>query len=372
MTGYLSRTAQVGLLAALAILILVGCQPAEPVSDVDSGAKKIVEFEGGDVKLEEFQEQISSSTGAQGEQPEISQGSPEYQQAISQLLPQVVAIEVAKAYAQENDITVSAEDVDREIDAIKEQVGQQARASGEDLTNEEAYNQALEQAGFTEDQLREDVRDNLPIQKVQEDVTGDAGPSEEEVRSFYEQNQDQFTEPAERCASHILFSPDQQDLANDVKQQLEDGGNFEESAREYSQDPGSAEQGGDLGCQPETNPQTGQPTYAPPFNDALFADDAEQGDILGPVETEFGYHLIRVDEIRQERAVPFEEAAPQIEEQLSQQEQGEAFQRWIDEQLEKRDVKYLPGYDPSEVQPIAPDGGADGAGGAGEGQQAQP
>ena len=290
------------------------------------------------------------------------------------MLPQVVAIEVAKAYASENDITVSTEDVDREIGVIKEQVGQQARSSGEDISNEEAYNQALEQAGFTEDQLREDVRETLPLQKVQEDVTGDVGPSEEETRSFYDQNKDQFTEPEQRCASHILFSPDQQDLANDVKQQLEDGGNFEELAKEYSQDPGTAEQGGDLGCQPETDPQTGQPTYQPPFNDALFADDAEQGDILGPVETEFGYHLIRVDEIRPERAVPFEEAAPQIQEQLSQQEQGEAFQRWIDEQLEERDVKYLPGYDPSEVQPIAPDGGGagGGAGGAGEGQQPQP
>ena len=367
MTDYLPRVMRVVLLAAFATFVLVGCQPAEPVANVDSGAKKIVEFKGGDVKLEEFQEQISASAGAQGGQAEISQGSPEYQQAVSQLLPQVVAIEVAKAYANENDITVSTEDVDREIEVIQEQVGQQARSSGEDISNEEAYNQALEQAGFTEDQLREDVRETLPLQKVQEDVTGDAGPSEEEIRSFYDQNKDQFTEPEQRCASHILFSPDQQDLANDVKQQLEDGGNFEELAKEYSQDPGSAEQGGDLGCQTETDPQTGQPVYAPPFNDALFADDAEQGDTLGPVETEFGYHLIRVNEIRPERAVPFEEAAPQIQEQLSQQEQGEAFQRWIDGQLEERNVKYLPGYDPSEVQPIAPDGG-----GAGEAQQPQP
>ncbi len=72
---------------------------------------------------------------------------------------------------------------------------------------------------------------------------------DEEIQKYYEQNKEaQFTTPEQRCVRHILFNKDQKEKAEDVKQQLENGGDFAELAKEYSQDPGSAEKGGDLGC----------------------------------------------------------------------------------------------------------------------------
>ena len=257
-------------------------------------------------------------------------------------MPQLVGIEIAKTYAQEQGITVSDAEVDQELDTIKQQVGDQARSSGQDVSNQEAFEQALQQNNISEDELRQDIRENLPVQEVQQRVAGDAEPSQEEIQQFYDENKAaQFTQPAQRCTRHILFNKDQQQKAEDVKAQLEDGGDFAELARENSQDPGSAEQGGDLGC-------LGKGETVPPFEEAAFA--AEQGEIVGPVETEFGYHLIEVTEIREEQTQPLSEVESQITDQLAATQEQEEFAAWIDEQIKQRNVEYLPGYKPPSPQ----------------------
>lgn len=338
-----------------------------------SGAETLAEFDGGEVTRAQFEEQAQSvvqqSAAQQGGEAEIPpEDSAEYEQLVAQIMPGLVATEISAAYAEENDISVTEEDVDEEVQRLKEQIGQQARDSGEDASDEEAFQQALEQAGFTEEELRSDIREQLPLQKVQEEVASDAEPSDAEVQQFYDENEDSFAEPETRCARHILFTPDQEQQAEEVRQEIEDGGDFAELAEENSQDPGTAEEGGDLGCQPETDPETGQPTYAPAFNDALFADDAEEGDLIGPVETEFGYHVIELQEIREESTPPLEEVEGEIRDQLAQQQQSAEFESWLDEQIEQRDVQYKEGYNPDEIEaPAAPGGGAPGGGASGGG-----
>jgi parvulin-like peptidyl-prolyl isomerase len=322
------------VLCALISVVLAGCQPAETTANSDSGAKKVATFEGGEVtegELQEFAQQ--SGLG------ELDPNSPEYETAVQQVMPQLVGIEIAKTYAQEEGITVSDEEVDKEIQAIKQQVGEQARSSGQDVSDQEAFDQALEQNQISEEELRQDVRENLPVQQVQERVSGDAEPSQEEVQAFYDENKAaQFTQPAQRCMRHILFNKDDQQKAEEVKTQLQDGGDFAELAKENSQDPGSAENGGDLGC-------LGKGETVPPFEEAAFA--ADQGEIVGPVETEFGYHLIEVTDIREEQTQPLEDVEGQITAQLAATQQEEEFTKWIEDQKQQRNVKYLPGYKPS-------------------------
>jgi peptidyl-prolyl cis-trans isomerase C len=322
----------IALLLGVAILVLVGCDAAEPVANVESEARKIVTFEGGDVtqgELDEFAEQSG-----------VPKDDPQYQATVQQILPQLVSVEIAKAYAQEHNITVSDKEVDQELAKLKEQVGDQARSSGQDLSNQEAYEQALKQNDITEDQLREDIRENLPVQKVQERVAGDAEPSEEEIQKFYEQNKEaQFTTPTQRCVRHILFTKDQKEKAEDVEQQLEEGGDFAELAKENSEDPGSAENGGDLGC-------LGKGETVPEFEQAAFG--AEQGEIVGPVQTEFGYHVLQVTDVKPEQTRPLQEVESQIRSQLVTEKQSEVFSRWIEEQKKERNVKYLKGYEPPD------------------------
>ena len=323
------------LLVGIAMLVLVGCDPAEPVANVESQAKKIVTFEGGAVtqgELDEFAEQSGF-----GDLPE---DDPQYQTAIQQIMPQLVGTEIAKAYAQEHNITVSDKEVEQEIAKIKEQIGDQARSSGQDLSDQEAYEQALKQNNITEDQLRENIRENLPVQKVQERVAGDAEPSDKEIQNYYEKNKEaQFTTPEQRCVRHILFNKDQKEKAEEVKKELEDGGDFAKLARENSQDPGSAANGGDLGC-------LGKGETVPEFEQAAFG--AEQGEIVGPIKTEFGYHILKVTDVKPEQTRSLQEVESQISSQLATEKQSEVFNKWVEEQKKKRDVKYLKGYEPPD------------------------
>jgi peptidyl-prolyl cis-trans isomerase C len=322
-------------LLGVALLVSLSCEPAEPTANADSESKKIATFEGGDVtqgELDEFAEQ--SGFG------DMSKDDPQYQAAIQQIMPQLVGIEITKAYAQEHNITVSDKEVDQEIEKIKEQVGEQARSSGQDLSDQKAYEQALKQNNITEEQLRKDIRENLPVQKVQEKVAGGAEPSDEEIQKYYDQNKEaQFTTPEQRCVRHILFNKDQKQKADEVKQQLENGGDFAKLAKQYSQDPGSAEKGGDLGC-------LGKGETVPDFEEAAFG--AEQGEIVGPVQTQFGYHLLEVTEIKPKQTRSLEDVESQIRSQLATEKQSEEFSRWIEEQKKQRDVKYLEGYKPPD------------------------
>jgi parvulin-like peptidyl-prolyl isomerase len=321
------------LLVGVAILFVAGCAPAEPTANVDSQAKKIVTFEGGEVtqgELDEFAEQSG-----------VPKDDPQYQATVQQILPQLVSVEIAKAYAQQHNITVSDKEVDQELAKLKEQVGDQARASGQDVSNQEAYEQALKQNNITEEQLRQDLRESiLPVQEVQEKVASDAEPSDEEIQKYYEQNKEaQFTTPEQRCVRHILFNKDQKEKAEDVKQQLENGGDFAKLAKENSQDPGSAENGGDLGC-------LGKGETVPEFEKAAFG--AEQGEIVGPVETEFGYHILKVTDVKPEQTRSIQEVESQIRSQLAAEKQTEEFNKWIEEQKKERNVKYLKGYEPPD------------------------
>jgi parvulin-like peptidyl-prolyl isomerase len=317
------------------LFVSVGCKPAEPQANADSQSKKIATFEGGDVTQGELK--------AIAEQSGIaipSKDDPQFEAAIQQIMPQVVGIEIAKAYAKEHNITVSDKEVDKEIAKIKEQVGDQARSSGQDMSNQEAYEQALKQNNITEDQLREDIRENLPVQKVQQKVAGNAEPSEEEIQKFYEKNKEaQFTTPEQVCVRHILFNKDQKQKAKDAKKQLENDGDFAKLAKEYSQDPGSAEKGGDLGC-------LGKGETVPDFEEAAFG--AEQDEIVGPVQTQFGYHVLEVTEAKPKQTRPLSEVESQIRSQLSTEKQSEAFSKWLEEQKKQRDVEYLKGYAPAD------------------------
>ena len=329
--------------ALLALAGCAGCSAAQPAANVDSGAKKIVTFDGGSVTQGELQEQLDRFSKQSGA-GKLELGTPQYKAALQQVIPQVVGLEIARTYAKEQNITVSDKEVNQEIEKIKDQIYAQAQQAGEKtISRDEAFKQALKQAGFSEKQLRSDIRDQLPLQKVQKQVSGNPQPTQKDIQAYYDKNKDlQFTTPEQRCLSHILFNKDQKQKAEEVKQQLQNGGDFAKLAKEYSQDPGSKDKGGDLGCQPKGS-------FVPAFEEAAFG--AKQGEIVGPVKTEFGYHIIKVNKIEAGGATPLKEVEPQIKDQIAQQEQATKFKKWLEEQKKERNIKYLPGYDPNQLAP---------------------
>jgi peptidyl-prolyl cis-trans isomerase D len=144
-------------------------------------------------------------------------------------------------------------------------------------------------------------------------IAGSIKVADGDLQAFYDKNKSRYVESEKRHAHHILIAVDGQDpkadaaalaKAKDVQAQLKAGKDFGDLARRYSADPGSAKQGGDLGWAEKT-------AYVGPFADALFAMQA--GQVSDPVKTQFGYHVIRLDEIRPQHAQTLVEARPQIE-----------------------------------------------------------
>lgn len=142
-----------------------------------------------------------------------------------------------------------------------------------------------------------------------------------ELRAFYDDSGEQFVQEEQVQARHILLrskegtSPDElQAQLEAVRARIEAGEDFAALAREVSEDPGSGQRGGDLGF-------FGRGQMVPEFEQAAFG--AQPGDLVGPIESQFGFHLIEVTARRAAGKQPFEELREQIRFQLAQERVGD-------------------------------------------------
>lgn len=148
------------------------------------------------------------------------------------------------------------------------------------------------------------------VELKQADFVDPEAVTDEELQSAYQQELVRFEATEERSAAHILFAEDNLEQAQAIRQRILDGElSFAEAAKEFSLDPGSAEQGGDLGYLEKG-------TLSGPFEDTLFTMEA--GEISEPVRTEFGYHLIQLNDIRNTEPPQFEQLAVELRNQLAQ------------------------------------------------------
>ncbi len=151
-----------------------------------------------------------------------------------------------------------------------------------------------------------------------------------DLRAAYEKNKARLNVPERRHARHILVTGKDDAsalaLAQQVLEQAKGGKDFGELAKQYSQDPGSAHSGGDLGW-------SERGAFVAPFADALFG--MRVGEIKGPVKTQFGYHIIRLDEVQAGKGKTFEEARADLESQLRRDRATDRFGE-IQEQLQTK------------------------------------
>ena len=154
--------------------------------------------------------------------------------------------------------------------------------------------------------------------------------SDADLRAAYEKDKSRLEVAEKRHARHILITgkDDAAALAQaqQVLSQAKSGKDFGELAKQFSQDPGSAQNGGDLGW-------AERGSFVKPFADALFA--MKVGEIAGPVKTQFGYHIIRLDEIQAGKSKSFEEARPELESQVRRAHATDRFGE-IQEQLQAK------------------------------------
>lgn len=173
-------------------------------------------------------------------------------------------------------------------------------------------------------EIMEGARRDILAQLSMRDMLKDITVTEEEQKAFYEENKAQFGKGATVSAKHILT--DSEEKCQTILKNIEAGEKtFEDAAREFSTCPSGAK-GGDLG-------EFGKGQMVKEFENAAF--DAEIGKVVGPVKTQFGYHLIKVEKKNEPKTAEFEEVKGQIYQQLLGKKQNDTYEAKVKELKDK-------------------------------------
>ncbi|CEG23495.1 Foldase protein PrsA 1 precursor [Planococcus massiliensis] len=240
---------------AASVLVLGAC------SDNGSEGEVVVSSKVGDITENDLYNEMKTSVGDQA--------------------VQVLMIE--KVLADKYEVT--DKEVDAEYKKSEEQLG-------------ESFEQFLQQNNQTEDSYRKVIRLNLLQEKA---LTDGVEVTDEEIQAQYER------QGTELNARHILV--EDEETANKVKKELDEGGDFAKLAEEYSTDPGSAANGGNLDW-------FGTGAMVPEFEDAAYALEVDE--ISAPVQSQHGFHIIQVMEKRQVEDQPaLEDQKDEIKKELA-------------------------------------------------------
>ena len=226
------------------------------------------------------------------------------------LLDQLVGLKLLRQEAAARKIQVPDAELNARIDEIKKQ-----------FPSEDVFTQMLATQKMTLADLRADQHDDLAVNRLlAEALKEKVTVSPEQIDTFYQQNLERFKQPDQVKASHILISVPQgadaaakaaiRAKADDVLKQVKAGKDFAALAKEFSQDPGSAVNGGDLGY-------FRQGQMVGPFNDVAFK--LAPGAVSDLVETQFGFHIIKVVDKKAAQTAPLDEVRPQLKQYLEGQ-----------------------------------------------------
>ena len=223
---------------------------------------------------------------------------------------------VTQAAAKEE---VTQADIDAEIKNAKAK-----------FPSEEEFNKYLTQMGQSPEKLAAFLKPMIQQQRwMMKQIEGKANVDDATAKKFYDDNKDQFKQPETVKASHILVRVEKDAPEATVNEKLEVAKkaadrvkteDFAVVAKEVSEDPGSKENGGDLGYFPKD-------AMVPEFAEVAFKEKV--GEVSAPVRTDFGWHIIKVTDKKEARAVPYDEAKDNLIAYLKENEQQKAIQEVI-------------------------------------------
>ena len=248
------------------------------------------------------------------------------------VLDQLIAYRLLSQESVTRNIQVPEADVEARVSEIQGQ-----------FPSAEVFQQTLTQQNMTAEQFREDVRKGLRIVGlVEAEVARTASVTPEQVEQFYAGNAGSFQQGERVRASHILIAvPQNADAAakeqarakaEEILKEAKAGGDFAELAKLHSQDPGSAPRGGDLDYF-----ERGQ--MVGPFEETAFA--LAPGQVSEIIETQFGFHIIKLTDKQAARTVPLDEVRAKIEEYLKDQNRERQTQVFIEALRSKAQIDIL-------------------------------
>jgi len=251
-----------------------------------------------------------------------------YRKIQEEVIEQIVVQELLWQEAQRRGTVVGDAKVDQEFAKLKG-----------NFDSELAFTFKIEEGGFTEETFRENIRQQMSVQDmIANDITEGVTVGDAAVETFYNENIDQMAIPERVHARHILVKfesgNDESRAAAEKKlaglaAQVEAGESFALLAIEHSEGP-SGQKGGDLGYF-----ERGQ--MVKEFDEVAFG--AAPGVVVGPVETQFGLHLIMVEDHTAPGTAPLAEVEPQIREYLQQQTLYSTVEQLVEDLRANGDVE---------------------------------
>ncbi|MEK9198148.1 peptidylprolyl isomerase [Ureibacillus sp. 179-F W5.1 NHS] len=282
----LKKTLKVMTLPIVASIWLVGCS---------SKSTLIASVNGEEITEEELNETLTAQYG-------------------SEVLDSLITDKIIELEAKELGVSVSEEELQAEYEEYASQYG-----------GEETLLEMLDSYGMDVEDIKKDMETYLLTFKVMED---DLGITDDEIQTFFEENKETYGQAAEVEASHILV--EDETIAQEVIGKLNAGEDFAELAKEYSTDTATNEDGGNLGY-------FGTGEMAEAFETAAFA--MEVGDISSePVETEYGFHVIKVTDKVEEKEAVYEEVKDTVYQDLLESKANEQYATWLTEKMGEYDI----------------------------------
>ncbi|MDK2836757.1 MAG: foldase protein PrsA [Thermosediminibacterales bacterium] len=314
------------LLVILTVLSLTGCnliKKEEKIGKTIDGQEvvavvndeKILKSEY-DKNLQDIEEMLKKHYGE--DVLESEEGKTTMENIKKQLLEDMINNVIIEQEAKKRGIEITEDELEKRLDELKTQFG-----------GEQNFEEFLKEQGLSLDDVKKNVTQEMLYSRLLDEVTRDVEVTEKEVKEYYDLHINEFKEsPDEVRARHILVSSEEK--AREILKQIKDGADFAELAKKNSEDPESAEKGGDLGYF-----RRGQ--MVAPFEKAAF--ELEPGQVSDIVKTDFGYHIIKVEDKKIYPVYEFQEVENEIRKMLLSDRKNEVFTERLNEWKDKSRIK---------------------------------
>lgn len=234
-------------------------------------------------------------------------------------------IELTKQAADENGVSVSDNDVDAQVEQMKS-----------NYSDDDAWNNALQQAGTTEDQYRESVRQAMLESALKDKVASDnTDPSDDDLLTYAQQYASAFS--GAKKSSQILFSSDDEATAQEVLDKINSGElSFEDAVQQYSTDDASKADGGNVGWDLLNQ-------FVSEYTDALA--NLSEGQVSGLVKSDYGIHIIKCTEVytAPDEVTSLDQVPPELVEYLrsmvKSSNEASAYQTWFQDYKNQADIQ---------------------------------
>ncbi len=304
--------------------------PAEKAPEAPKGlalTDPVAVVEGVEIKKADLEQAFARMLGAQG--IPADQLPPEQRiQGYHMILDDMIIEKLVTKRAAETKVT--DEEVAVKMEGFKTKFGSEA-----------ALKEQIEKSGLTVDKVKENVREGLRQEHwIDSQIAGKDAVSDADAEDFYKKNPDQFKQPEQVRASHILIAVDKEakpevvaekeKAAKAIAARVKKGEAFDKLAKELSEDPSAKENSGDLNY-------FGREQMVPEFSEAAFK--MKKDEISDPVRSQFGFHVIKVTDHKDGETVTLEKAKPKLLTYLKQQKRQGEIEKVVKAIREKADVK---------------------------------